>query len=864
MRPIFAALGLFVALPLFALDPQQVKPPDAIMENVTVDSSMTAVFEIRNVGASPSRTGVFVAQTQREVIDHVCVAKVAPAISFDNFTPQAWTVRFIPKGTDDPGAPCHSLRCSSTLDDLRHNGLCDVANADVTQCTTSTRALGACFGPECDALHANCKLQGDPQDRRCTVDVATVIAACEKARCGIAQKLEANEAGQTKSYSKFIFGLSPEKLPSRRFPSVGFAPESLGKPPYRFILESATGEVHNVTIDVNEQPSADCVPLVGEETTFSQVAVIPLDNTGVASWVYLNPMNPACLTCDGKGIRPLALENRTSDRAFSVSVEFPAEVSSELLGDGCKLNKPCKISRTIQPNNATVIDSRVLANVPEGTLLKFDVTFFDETDKPSNPAAYLRITEKVEDPPASAQSTFVAKLAGVVDPFTDALPDKFQDQNGDGVDDVTGFKPCYALASPDKYSKDAEPVLCAGNRVYSGPHARHYTALARIDLSKPLGRRADISASVNYRTSDFGVDDGNVAKLSEYNVNVYGSNALFLRFGRTTWASPASGIAIFEKGDGYRFAYKYLSLTHVIKRESANSVADRANKDSRSIILQVKSFPINRWGGRPTNLPFFRGLKLLDVTAVRGEDKLSRVYTTIGGEIFYTYRSPTEHPALGTLGGSVAAFRSARNDTAPTITGTRHGEGWVGLATATWTEKMRDTRSGGREPVRTYTFQFGKGSSDRPGTTTRSEDYVGEAAAFSGDTLLMGTFTGKINAKGNVIIGPSLSNKTFLGLQAVDNTFSLLELVADALHVGGDVNSRSTTLRIRQIRFGRPVYADTNSRDAATEYSLDFGIEVPKGIRFTIGGAYMHSGKAIGRVITSDPWVVTSGISLSL
>ncbi len=842
MRPFVVGL-IFIAtaLPLFAQPATPPAPtfPKPLVDSVKIERDATAFFVIDGGGLVAGLAG-------QRVRDNICFPerKDAPSFSFDTTIRQGWTVRLVPQDPADLAPGCHNLQCSRTLQQLKANDLCDLSPAGSGPCITSTRALGACFGPECDALRANCKLEGNP--RTCTLAVEDIKAACDSRRCGTAKPI-----------------LFPDRQlePGERA-SVSFPPESLGKPPYHFIVEGENGEVYEVTV---ANGGAACTDLIPETTTVEEVVVIPLDNTGVASWLYLNPINPACMTCDNSAMRPLAFENRTSDRSFSVSIDFPAAVSPALFGEGCKIDKVCKISRTIPPNNATIFDKNVLELVPKGTLLKFKVAFSDEVDKVSNATAYLRVSSAdIEDPPDALDTKFATKLGAALDPFIAAVPDKFTDVDANGLDDVTGFKPCYPPATPDKFAKDAEPALCVGNRVYGGKYARHYTGLARIDLAKTLGRRADISASVNYRTSDFGVDDGNVVKLSEYGINVFGTNGIHFRFGRTTWANPANSISIFEKGDGYRFNYKYGSITHVVKRESAKSLADADNDDSRSIIGQLKSIPLNRWRGKPSNVPFFRGLKLLDVTAVRGEDKLSHVYRTLGAEVFYTFRSPEKYPWLGTLTGSAAAFKSSRHATTTTVILPRHGEGWVGLFTATWIGKTQKAPAGGFEPVRSYTVQFGKGSSDDTDTEDKSEDYIGEAPTFSGDTLLMSTFASKINAKGNTILQPSLANKRYLGLQIVDNTWSPLEELAKAFRVEAAVNSKSTTLRIRQYKFGRPVYATTESRDAVSEFSVEFAIEVPKGVRVTAGTGYMHTGKGIEPVIENDAWVVSAGVSLTL
>jgi hypothetical protein len=836
------AIVVVVALPLLAQNEQR-----PLIDTVTVLEPDTVILEFQEEGL----VRIDAAGNASRVTTSTCIlpddpAKPtvrtnAPAVIFKNGTQREWTIRVVPQGAEEKKrSACHTVQCARTLQDLQDMKLCELSPPGSDRCIMSQAAVGRCFGPECTAIREQCQLSGKLDGRTCDVAVAAIVTACNSAWCGTSQHLRADR-------------------PEPGLDSVVFPREAVGTPPHRFFLERDDGTFRPLEITVG----GDCPTFQRSSNEISEVAVVPLDQTGVGSWVYLNPMNPACLACNGERLRPLAFDNRTSDRAFSVSIEFPADVSPALAAEGCEPNKPCKISRTILPNNSTVFTTDILSRVPAKTLLKFQVSFYDETEKPSNPFAYLRVSRDVDDPSSQLATTFATKLAGQLDPFIPAVPEKLIDENADGRDDATGFLPCYPLPTLADYKKDAEPALCAGNRIYDGDYTRRYTGLVRVDLAKPLGRRADISASVSYRSSDFGVDDGNVAKLSDYNVNVYASNAIFARFGRTTWANPSNGIAVLEKGDGFRVAYKNVSLAHIIKRESAKALADDDNRDSKSIVAQLKALPLGRWRNRPIQVPFFRGLKLLDVTLVRGEDRASHVYTTVGGEVFYTFRNPTNRPRLGTLSGSVAGYRSLRDATTTTIVGPRHAEGWVGLLTTTWIPKTRSAAGGGFEATRSYTLQVGRGSSDDPKTPDRAEDYIGEGGAFSADTIFMATFAGKIDAKGHVIVGPSLANKRYLGLQIVDNTWSPLEELAKLLKAS-DVNSRSTTFRIRNYTFGRPVFQSTTSRDAVTEYSLEFAVEVPKGVRISIGTGYMHTGHGIESVIDNDGWVFSSGVSLTL
>lgn len=919
MNRLALVLTIAIAVPTFAAEPSKQTPNEPILEPVRVVQRGTAAFDIVDGKKIQYRVGDRVVETAG---GEVCFAQMTqrPNVSFRNHTTTPWTIHLAPSDAKKNQPP--ALTCARNLKELQDADLCDRSRNDSTDCVTSGPKLGACFGPECDATRAVCNAEaftGSPDNRICTVTVTKVLEALSTARCGLLKEVDprsltnaiAPQTGINATYTQKIVGRPTEVQGS--VPRVSFPPERLATAPYRFRLVEVstnpdkTPEVLDLTLTqrpANENTEG-CISLGVESTTTSRVAVVPLDDTGVGSWVYLNPRNPACLTCSNPSLPALAFVNRTTDRVFSVSIELPAAVQPAAPpGDGCVPAKACKISRIVQPSTPAIFEPGLLALVPEGTLLKFQVAFFDETDKPSNGFAYLRIggvREKVNEPASELQTGFVAAVGGSLDPFISAsgAPDEFVDKETknadgsvtpdlpDGKDDKTSYIACYTPTSEKPYSKDGEPALCRDLRLYTGKYARHYTGLARIELSRALGSRADFNAVVNYRTSDLGVDDGNVVKLSEYGVNVYGLNALSLRFGRTTWANPAGGIAIFEKGDGYRFAYKYFSLAHIIKRESDKPPANHDNDDHRSIVGQMKALPI-----RFSNTPLLRGVKLADVTAVYGEDKRTHKYRTYGGELFYAYTNlgcdrkakgltgDEKEEALaecmlpldegekrrnwGTIAGSLGAFMSTKHSTVSTFTGPRHGEGWVGLATATWTPTTQLNAAGVTEAVRSYQLQFGKGSSDDPDTPDTREDYIGESGAFSAGTLLMSTFQSKIDAKDRVIIGPSLANKTMIGAQVVWNTWSPLLLLAQAFNVAGDVVGRSMTIRVRQYTFGRPQYEGVSGRDAVREYSTEFLIEVPRGVKVTLGGSYMQSGKALVPVLADDAWAIVSSISLRI
>lgn len=72
----------------------------------------------------------------------------------------------------------------------------------------------------------------------------------------------------------------------------------------------------------------------------------------------------------------------------------------------------------------------------------------------------------------------------------------------------------------------------------------------------------------------------------------------------------------------------------------------------------------------------------------------------------------------GTIARSISAFMNTKHTT---FTGSRYGQGWVGLATGTGTSTTQISAVASTEAVRSYKLQFGKRSSDDPDTTNARE-----------------------------------------------------------------------------------------------------------------------------------------------
>src|ERR1044071_8086176 len=655
-----------------------------------------------------------------------------PAFIFVNQFNGPIDVRMIPNNEQLPDATAAALcpRCTAdNLARLQDLGLCDQPRPDSQRCETSLVNLIACDKPECNVVRTLCAQKkpsapASPPPTTCTVDLLQIATQCDNG-CSVTRHIDTTTAaGTIASYSIASVAATLPNMTiksgdsSALFDASYFAgtDNKLTTKPLRFAVTLQGAALPTYLTFTPGSVTTGCV-VPARKIVDQRAVLIPLDNTGVASWRYTNPRNPACLTCGVSGPLPLAFRNRTIDRAFRVTVEFPKEVSGDLArigAFGCKTGATCKLTKVVQPQNAVVFDSALIATVKKTTPLKFQVSFFNEVDTPANPTAWVVLEQFTnESPLVEPESLLVthgaASLSGLIDPTAPPPPDKLP---------ATGYEPCRPLVDLTKYDKKLEPTLCA-NRPYDGKHAQHYAGSAKIDLAQNLGNRADALVSVVYKDGDLGkAGETNPLAASQYYVNLYGNNGLTLRFGETTYADSANNIAFREAGEGYRFAYQYFSLSHIIHRESATGVADAANKDDRVWIAQAKGVPFlqsDDLDESRTHNPL-RMFRSFDLLYLRGADKASHTYTTAGGEAFYRVANincggdltscsfeptPDLRRNYGTVAGSIAFYQSRRHLQRPPDCEANavcaDARGWAGLATATWSPTIRKSPLGGFE-----------------------------------------------------------------------------------------------------------------------------------------------------------------------
>jgi hypothetical protein len=614
-----------------------------------------------------------------------------------------------------------------------------------------------------------------------------------------------------------------------------------------------------------------------------KAAIVPLDSAGVASWRYMNPMNPACIRC--KSSNPsevdaaavdIAFENRTVDRTFIVSLQVPTEVGKGVVARRlakCEQNKPCTVSIRVPPHDRGVFDAALINALPAERLLRFDLTFLDETERVPNPNAYLSQLPAFGPPDTLTVAELESQTSFDV---TGKLTTAAEPEVGQVVkqqDPTFASLPCRQAGDP------LAPSVCVA-QPFGGASRHHDTAQARLDLTQNLGSRANAAVTVALRNADLGGKDDSKLALTQYLVNIYSRLDLGLQFGRTTFLDSANSIALSEKGDGYRWIARIprspmtASFTHILKRESGNGIADHVNRDNYDWLFQLRGFhfpskPIRDVQG--AGAPRFLGLRSADFLMLLGKEKgntpgvdasvtaLSPYhYRTIGGEVFYAF------PKMGCVGGSDCDHNHGSIDAPSTGCASTicNGSGTVALITATWTPEYHSEDEITSSANQSVTFLAGAGSGDRAGTPSRDEGYIGETAAFAPDALFLSMFEPAVDTVQHHPIGASLSNKTYLGLQYTNNTYSPLVWVAERLGVTRtDIASKATIIRFHDYRFREPVNA---SRSAAREVDVDFQIESPKGVNVNVSAARMWPGAGVRPIIQRAAWILSSGVSLRL
>ena len=478
----------------------------------------------------------------------------------------------------------------------------------------------------------------------------------------------------------------------------------------------------------------------------------------------------------------------------------------------------CMATATIPPYQSAAFSSGVLAHHPSPRI-RFNVAFFGEPDPPSNATGYvLRSDAKPSDKKPKGQSSF-----------------------GFGSDASMLLDPTTELRGQLRHTAASGTLTFQ----HSGPF--------------------EVSATLQYKRGDFGGVLQPVEKkveATQYQAKVFGLGGMTLQYGNTVFAKPSSGIAVSVAGEGFQAGWGYGTLSYVLKRESDFGQADSDDDDHHVILGQLKSLPLN--------LPLFR---TLDLIALFGEEKLDELppstpqsslplpyeYWTVGGETRFGFRG------FPSVSGSIAGYHSRRNvglpDDPAATPATIDGRGSVGLLRVSWTNLIKPPLTEKKQRMRptfAVTGLLGYGSGDGS-EDERDDDYLGESAGYSNDQI----FLSRVSQTFRSVIKPGLANKTYAGLQYTDSRFSPLVWISQLLKSKDDIETQATILSAHSYWFHEPV--NNHGRFAGAELDMEFQLESPKNVRWSLVAAYFSRSDAVEQLgVETDPWLVAAKVAITL
>jgi|GEM_PF-1115290 len=547
-----------------------------------------------------------------------------------------------------------------------------------------------------------------------------------------------------------------------------------------------------------------------------------------------------------------------ADRAGAASLADCATANGKLT---------CSATQTANPGQSVIFPHSIL-ELDRKQILQAKAKFFDETQAPSNPTAYLIEAGQVpDDRPPEGSFGLNAGVGGVYEPFVDKHTVDF------------GVPRCANL--------------CPANPLDT-QHDSHYKASGRLDVTRTLSYFADASVSMKFQGGDFGGNPDTTTKFaaSQYIFKAYSQEGVIFQFGRFDFAVPSTSISINESGEGFNFSYLNYSAGWEVKRESDAFTPNSENRDSYAAIFAAKNLPLTSSFARS-----------FDLTAVYGNDRkkdstvpveldaqgtpvrslvtrTAHKYMSYGGELFYAVP-----PAA--VQGSVAAYRATRNaatssDDCANANIVCDGRGAVGLMTVTKSFINPKTQKADR----LFNLYIGMGTGDNPKTPQLNEAYIGETPGFAPDLIFLSKLSSSISAlnptpkatppvldaKGQPIkiiengplgLGQGLSGKRYIGFQFIDNTFSPLEMFATAVFriPKDDVKSRSTTITLNDYHLREPFLG---SKTAGREIDIQFAAETPKNVKVSVGAGYFLPGSAVKTIIRKNAWLLQANISISL
>ncbi len=575
-------------------------------------------------------------------------------------------------------------------------------------------------------------------------------------------------------------------------------------------------------------------------------AVVPLDNTGIADWDYLNARKAPLVvgaSTPQPGVAPLTpwtvlgFENRTVDRTFVVAVPVNGETGTRggkvaAAAEGLKI-EPCKhVADTpcailsISPGTTKTVP---LARLIDGKrpIVRFQLNFFEEDASPAYPTGYVRTSTAVFENPSRAVWSLFGRISGSFDP---ELP---KDANGDDV----------RITETARF----------GSRTTAS-----MSGVARLNLKSALGDRAEGDVDLLFKQTVLGGIDQRIpgarrdldpVSVAKYRMTIFAQNGLQFSFGKFPVLDTP---VLSESGDGFGFSWRNFRLSRILKRESAANVPDTANDDS------------DVWIGQANNLLARGGpLRSINLTAIRGSDRRKdndRKYWTAGAEAFIA--SPT-----GPVQGSGGVFYSRRDVDGPTAA-VPDGEGVMGYGTLTWSILAVDAGPAVKLK-RSLSTTVAFGTADRvpeePGAAdVKNEGYFGESARFAPDTLFLASFDSRLGEK-PPFARHSLSGKSYFSAAYTEERhIALMPLawIAAWLTIpDSDIVSRRVTLRVSQYRYVEPLFG---TRNPGFEVSYDNTIETPRGVRVGLTVSKFFSSDQFDRLFRRDPWRLVTFVQVQM
>lgn len=503
-------------------------------------------------------------------------------------------------------------------------------------------------------------------------------------------------------------------------------------------------------------------------------------------------------------------------------------------GDATATTQDCALKFTLFDSGTAAIPPETwkrMVRFSDG-VVRFKVAFFDEQFAASNTDGFLRVRTEARERESATTWSVTAAVGYSEKPETDR-------KREDGT--------------------TARPFLPTDP--YTGRTVDNFTGSARLDLVQTLKDRGRARVRAAFEGGRLGDSaDAKEGRFTSplYTVDVFGVNAVSLRFGRYTLLEPARAAAISVTGEGFQLSRHNVTVGHVVTLDSARGTPKDANENKSVSILRVS-------GARG-----FGPIKHFDFFALYGDndekDKPAYDYNTLGAQFFFAGSppQPTRDSMFASYSGSVSYFHSDRDVRNPGSSALHDGTGQVLLLDAGVT--LLQEAGLKTKPLRTFAALLGKGTGDDPSSSDRDESFLGETAAFTGDSLFLSTYPTLIGegASERPPLGKGLANKFYLGTSYIERSYKPINLLwwfARGMRVADDVKAAATTMRAHWFRLDEPFQ---ERHDAGYEAGLQWQIEVPEGVTSSLGCNRYFPGKATRNFFDAEPMSCSAQVTLTL